>query len=73
MINNLNDDGSAPRGRGRRRKKWYTIEIEVQSRFIEVARKFQLDPDHLAKVLCEDFALRPPKTLTIISKIVVDD
>jgi hypothetical protein len=45
------------------------IRHEVPDTFIKAARRLKLEPDHLAKVVCEDFARNVPSRLVIISSL----
>lgn len=44
------------------------IAHEVPTEFCEVAHMLKLEPEHLAKVLCEAFAMNPPERLIIVAR-----
>lgn len=48
------------------------IAHEVPTEFCRVARMLQLEPEHLAKVLCESFANNPPARLLIVARACVE-
>lgn len=43
---------------------------ETPRKFYEVAARYGLEPEHLAKIVCEDFAEHAPPQLLIISRAV---
>lgn len=45
------------------------LEHEVPREFLKVAARLEVEPDHLAKVICENFAWNPPAALVIISRL----
>lgn len=44
---------------------------EAPRKFYEVAARYGLAPEYLAKIVCEDFAERAPARLLIISRAAV--
>jgi hypothetical protein len=49
-----------------RNTTWKRIEMKVPKQFLKVARQFGIEPEHLARLLCEKFAQWPPEQIEVI-------
>lgn len=47
---------------------WKEITCLVPGRFVTLAASFCLQPEHLMKLLAEDFADNPPREIVIIAR-----